>query len=115
MYGGGNPDTGAAMSTHSTFTTDVTTPTLYVCHVDKSLMGLHPCSKADKALAEAGVGHEKVVYGAGKPFGLGTKGSRPDLAAASGQEKLPVLVVPGGEVIAGSKEIVSWARAQAEA
>jgi hypothetical protein len=92
------------------FTADVTTPTLYVCHVDK-MPKLHPCAKADAALTDAGIAHEKVVYGKGKPFGIGAKGTRPDLEAASGQEKLPVLVLPGGEAVAGSKKIIAWARA----
>lgn len=96
----------------SPFTTDVTTPTLFVCHVDKAPK-LHPCAKADAALTDAGITHEKIVYGTGKPFGLRTKGTRPDLAEATGQEKLPVLVLPGGETIAGSKEIIGWARSQA--
>ena len=100
---------------HSPVTTDVTTPTLYVCDLDMSLMGLHPCTKADAALEKAGIAHEKVVYGSGRPLGIGTKGKRPDLAAVSGQEKLPVLVVPGGEVIAGSAQIVAWARSHGEA
>lgn len=96
-----------------TVTTDVTTPTLYVCHIDDGMPKFHPCGKARAALDEAGVGYERVVYGKGKPFGIGTKGSRPDLEAVSGQEKLPVLVVPGGEVVAGSKAVVAWARAHA--
>ncbi|WP_354701551.1 hypothetical protein DSM112329_01870 [Paraconexibacter sp. AEG42_29] len=95
----------------ATVTKDVTTPTLYVCHVDK-IPSLHPCAKADAALTDAGVSHEKIVYGKGKPFGLGTKGTRADLAAVSGQEKLPVLVLPGGEVLSGSKSIIGWAKQQ---
>jgi glutathione S-transferase len=91
-------------------TTEVTTPTLYVCHLETTMPRFHPCAKADAALAEAGVEHDRVVYGKGKPFGIGTKGTREDLAAVSGQEKLPVLVLPGGEVVAGSKAIVSWAK-----
>jgi hypothetical protein len=93
-------------------TADVSTPTLYVCHVDMKMPKLHPCAKAETALAAAGVAHEKIVYGQGKPFGIGTKGTREDLAAVSGQEKLPVLVLPGGEAIAGSKPIIAWAKAQ---
>lgn len=93
-------------------TADVTTPTLYVCHVDK-VPKLHPCAKADAALSDAGIDHDKVVYGKGQPFGIGTAGKRPDLLQISGQEKLPVLVLPGGEAIAGSKQIISWARSQA--
>lgn len=96
-----------------TVTTDVTTPTLYVCHVDSKMPKLHPCGKAHAALDRAGIAHEKVVYGKGRPFGIGAKGTRPDLEAVSGQEKLPVLVVPGGEVVAGSSAIVAWSREHA--
>lgn len=96
----------------TTVTADVTTPTLYVCHVGTKMPKLHPCAKADAALTEAGIAHERVVYGKGKPFGIGTKGTREDLAAVSGQEKLPVLVLPGGQAVAGSKAIVSWSRSQ---
>lgn len=95
------------------FSADVTVPTLYVCHVDGKLPSLHPCAKSDKALTDAGVGHDKVVYGKGQPFGIGVKGKRPDLEAASGQEKLPVLVLPGGEAVNGSKAIIGWAKANA--
>lgn len=93
-------------------TADVSTPTLYVCHIDEGMPLLHPCAKADKALNKAGIEHDKIVYGQGKPFGRGTEGTRPDLAEVSGQEKLPVLVLPGGETVAGSKQIVSWAKSQ---
>ena len=93
-------------------TLDVTTPTLYVCHVGTKMPRLHPCAKADAALTEAGVAHETTVYGQGRPFGIGTGGTRADLKEISGQEKLPVLVLPGGEVIAGSKPIIAWAEEQ---
>jgi len=90
-------------------TADVTTPTLYVCHVGTKMPRFHPCAKADAALTKAGVTHETTVYGQGRPFGIGTGGTRADLKEISGQEKLPVLVLPGGQVIAGSKPIVDWA------
>jgi len=93
-------------------TADVTTPTLYVCHVTAAPK-LHACGKADAALAGAGIAYEKKVYGKGKPFGIGTKGTRADLQAVSGQEKLPVLVLPGGETVTGSKAIIGWAKANA--
>lgn len=94
-------------------TADVDTPTLYVCQLDGFLGKLHPCAKAHIALRDAGVAHEKIVYGPGRPFGIGTGGTRPDLQAASGQEKLPVLLLPGGESVSGSGAIVGWARAHA--
>ena len=95
-----------------TVTADVSVPTLYVCHIDEGMPLLHPCAKAHRALDKAGVEHDKIVYGQGKPFGKGTEGTRPDLLDVSGQEKLPVLVLPGGETLAGSKPIVKWAKSQ---
>lgn len=94
-------------------TTDVTKPTLYVCHVDEKGEKVHPCAKAHAALRKAGVDHEKIIYGKGQPFGIGVKGKRPDVKAITGQEKLPVLVLPGGETVVGGKKIVKWAEAQA--
>jgi len=94
----------------SQVTADVTRPTLYVCHVDEGTPKLHPCAKSHFALEKAGIDHDKIVYGKGKPFGIGVKGTRPDLAEISGQEKLPVLVLPGGETLAGSKKIIGWAK-----
>lgn len=96
-----------------TVTADVSTPTLYVCHIDEGMPLFHPCAKANKALDKAGVAHEKVVYGQGKPFGRGTEGTRPDLLEVTGQEKLPVLILPGGHVETGSKSIIRWAKSQA--
>jgi len=94
----------------SKVTAEVSKPTLYVCHADQDMPKIHPCAKAHVALEKAGIDHEKIVYGKGKPFGIGTKGSRPDLAEISGQEKLPVLVLPGGETVSGGKKIVNWAK-----
>jgi glutathione S-transferase len=91
----------------------VTKPTLYVCHVDTKLPLLHPCAKAHKALSKAGVDHDKIIHAQGQPFGIGADGKRPDLKELSGQEKLPVLQLPGGEVIAGTGKIIGWAKAQA--
>lgn len=94
----------------SPVTADVSVPTLYVCHIDEGHPRLHPCAKAHFALEKAGVAHEKIVYGQGRPFGRGTEGTRPDIKEISGQEKLPVLVLPGGETVAGGKPIVKWAK-----
>lgn len=95
----------------SKVTADVSIPTLYVCHVDEGLSLVHPCAKAHFALEKAGVQHDKIVYGQGKPFGRGTEGTRPEIKEISGQEKLPVLVLPGGETVVGGKPIVKWAKA----
>ncbi|MDO9410673.1 glutathione S-transferase N-terminal domain-containing protein [Patulibacter sp.] len=94
-------------------TSDVTTPTLYVCHIDAKMPRLHPCAKAHAALEGAGIAHDKIVYGKGRPFGIGAAGTRGDLERVSGQEKLPVLVLPGGETVSGSGSIVRWAREHA--
>ncbi|MGK2955762.1 MAG: glutathione S-transferase N-terminal domain-containing protein [Solirubrobacterales bacterium] len=95
-------------------TAEVTTPTLYVCHVDEKMPMFHPCAKANNALNKAGINHNKIVYGQGKPFGRGTEGTRPDIKEISGQEKLPVLVLPGGEVVSGGKQIINWAKNHAK-
>ena len=58
--------------------------TLYVCHVDDGGPGPHACRRAQRALRDAGHHFEKVVYGKGHPFGLFTKGKRPDLKVERG-------------------------------
>jgi hypothetical protein len=90
-------------------------PTLYVCHIDTGGPAPHACRRAQRALREAGVDFDKVVYGRGKLFGLFTKGTRPDLKEMSGQEKLPVLKLADGSTVSGSSEIVAWARSNAPA
>lgn len=83
--------------------------TLFVCSVDQGGPKPHPCRKAHEALSAAGHDHEKVVFDKGRPFGLFTKGKRPELKEMSGQEKLPVLALPDGRTIAGGKNIAEWA------
>jgi glutathione S-transferase len=56
-----------------------------------------------------------VIAGKGIPFGLFTKGKRPEIKELSGQEKLPVLELPDGRAIAGSANIISWAKEHAPA
>jgi glutathione S-transferase len=87
--------------------------TLYVCHIDEGGPPPHACKRAQRALRAAGHDFEKVVYGTGIPFGLFTKGRRPELKAISGQEKLPVLRLPGGSTISGSANIIAWAKRNA--
>lgn len=70
----------------------------------------HPCRRAHDALDEAGVDYDTIIADRNRPFGLFTSGKRPELKAPHGQEKLPVLVAPGGEIVAGSGEIVDWAK-----
>ncbi|GAC1439853.1 MAG: hypothetical protein NVSMB51_18320 [Solirubrobacteraceae bacterium] len=83
---------------------------LLVCSVDQGGFKQHPCRQAHEALEAAGHDHEKVVHDKAHPFGLRTTGRRPELKRLSGQEKLPVLLLPGGEAICGGKQIVAWAR-----
>jgi len=85
-------------------------PTLYVCHLDDGSVRVHACRRAHEALRAAHHDYEKVILGRGRPFGLFTKGRRPRLKEISGQEKLPVLQLADGAIIAGSSNIVAWAR-----
>jgi glutathione S-transferase len=89
--------------------------TLYVCHIDEGGPPPHACRRVQRALRDSGNAFEKVVYGKGIPFGLFTKGRRPELKAMSGQEKLPVLQLPSGETVNGSARIIAWAKANAPA
>jgi len=89
--------------------------TLYVCHIDDGGPAPHACKKAQRTLRAEGHEFEKVVYGRGRLFGLFTKGRRPELKEMSGQEKLPVLVLPDSSTISGSAEIIAWAKANASA
>lgn len=84
--------------------------TLYVCHIDDGGPSPHACRRAHEALREAGHDYETVIFGRGHRFGLFTKGRRPRLKEMSGQEKLPVLQWPDGTTIAGSGNIVAWAK-----
>ncbi len=89
--------------------------TLYVCHVDDGGPPPHACRRAQRALRDAGHDFEKIVFGKGIPFGLFTKGKRPELKAMSGQEQLPVLKLPDGSTVNGSKNIIAWAGANTPA
>jgi glutathione S-transferase len=90
-------------------------PKLHVCSIDTGGPKIHPCRRAHEALEAAGIAHTSAVFGKNKPFGLFSKGTRPELKKLSGQEKLPVLELPGGETINGSSKIVAWAKANAVA
>jgi glutathione S-transferase len=85
--------------------------TLYVCHINEGGPKPHACRRAIEALRENGHDFEKIVYGKGIPFGLFTKGKRPDLKEMSGQEKLPVLKLADGSTVNGGSNIVEWAKA----
>ncbi len=87
--------------------------TLYVCHIDEGGPKPHACRRVQQALRENGHDFHKIVAGKGIPFGLFTKGRRPELKAMSGQEKLPVLQLADGSTVNGSGEIIAWAKANA--
>jgi glutathione S-transferase len=89
--------------------------TLYVCNIDDGGPPPHACRRAQRALREYGHDFEKNIFAKGIPFGLFTKGRRPELKELSGQEKLPVLQLPDGTVINGSAKIIAWAKANAAA
>ncbi|MEY2516224.1 MAG: Glutathione S-transferase, N-terminal domain [bacterium] len=90
-------------------------PTLHVCSFDRGGPGLHACRRADDALRDAGIDHERAVFDQNRPFGLFTSGKRPELKALSGQEKLPVLELPDGSTVNGSAAIIAWASVHAAA
>ncbi len=83
--------------------------TLYVCHIDEGGPPPHACKRAQNALRGAGHDFEKIVFARGKLFGLFTKGRRPELKAISGQEQLPVLMLPDRSTVSGSASIIAWA------
>ena len=89
--------------------------TLYVCHIDDGGPPPHACKRVQRALREAGHDFDKVVFAKGHPFGLFTKGRRPELKAMSGQEQLPVLMLQDGTTVSGSANVIAWAKANAPA
>ena len=85
-------------------------PTLYVCHGDTGGVKAHPCRRVQEALHEAGIEYDKVIAGHGSPLPFMRKGSRDELRAATGAEKLPALKLADGTVITHSRAIIGWAR-----
>ena len=88
-------------------------PTLYVCHGDDEGPRFHPCRKVQEALREAGVAYERVIAAQGHPIPFLRKGSRDELAAATGDTKLPALKLPAlkladGTVLTHSRAILGW-------
>jgi glutathione S-transferase len=86
---------------------------LYTCHINDGGPPVHPCRRAHEALREAGHEYRTEVADRNRPFGLFTKGRRPELKELSGQEKLPVLLLPDGSTVNGSRDIIRWARVSA--
>jgi len=83
-------------------------PTLFVCHGDDEGPRIHPCRRVQEALRGAGIEYEKVIAGHGHPIPFLRKGSRDDLRMATGDTKLPALMLANGIVITGSGAIRSW-------
>jgi glutathione S-transferase len=87
-------------------------PTLYVCHGDEGGPSFHPCRRVQEAFHEADVPYEKVIAGQGSPIPFLRKGSRGELKAATGTEKMPTLKLPDGTVISHSRAILRWVKEQ---
>jgi hypothetical protein len=88
-------------------------PTLYVCHGDDEGPRFHPCRRVQEALRAAGIDYRKVIAAHGNPIPFLRKGSREDLIAATGDDKLPVLVLTDGTVLTHAKAILGWSHSQA--
>jgi glutathione S-transferase len=84
------------------------TPTLYVCHGDEGGPRVHSCRRVQEAMHAKGIEYEKVIAAHGSPIPFLRKGSRDELKAATGDTKLPVLRLPVGTIITGSRAILAW-------
>jgi glutathione S-transferase len=86
---------------------------LYTCGQQKKQASLgHPCGRAARALDRAGHSYElKTVAGYRLLPWTRKPGTRDEIKRLSGQENVPILALDDGEVIAGSGEIVRWAKA----
>jgi glutathione S-transferase len=87
-------------------------PTLYVCHGDEGGPRVHPCRRVQEAMRSAGIEYDKVVAAHGNPIPFLRKGSRDELAAATGARKLPALKLADGTVMNHSKAILEWVSQQ---
>ena len=87
-------------------------PTLWVCHGDTEGPRFHPCRRVQEALQEAGIEYDKVIGGHGHPIPFLRKGSRDELREATGDTKLPTLVLADGTVIKHGKAILKWIDSQ---
>jgi hypothetical protein len=87
-------------------------PTLFVCHGNEQGPKIHPCRRVQEALRDAGIEYEKVIGGHGSPIPFLRKGSRDELRAATGDEKLPALKLADGTVITPTRAILAWTSQQ---
>ena len=83
-------------------------PTLFVCDGDDHGPRLHPCRRVQEAMRAANIEYDKVLAGPGNPLPFLRKGSRDELRAATGSNKLPALKLPDGTVLTHSRAILSW-------
>ena len=83
-------------------------PTLFVCHGDEGGPRVHPCRRVQEAMHAAGIEYDKVIAAHGSPIPFLRKGSREELRAATGEEKLPALKLGDGRVLTHSKPILKW-------
>jgi glutathione S-transferase len=73
----------------------------------------HPCSKAGKALGDAGYDYEIKAVGGYRlmPWTWGSRDEeRAEVKALSGTTEVPILILEDGEVISGSGAIARWAK-----
>lgn len=85
---------------------------LYTCGVRDAHGKLgHPCGRAGDALRRAGYEFEILTVGGYRLMPWTRRGNRGEVRELSGQEDVPILVRDDGEVIAGSGQIVAWAKA----
>lgn len=90
---------------------------IYVCwdtRASHPVIGAHPCGIAYEAVRDAGHDPEVVkAYGwAQLPSALNfTAGRREVRELTGGSDEVPVLVIDDGGVVAGTDEIVAWAKA----
>ncbi|HWE33794.1 MAG TPA: glutathione S-transferase N-terminal domain-containing protein [Solirubrobacteraceae bacterium] len=87
-------------------------PTLFVCHGDNRGPKMHPCRRIQDALRDAGIEYDKVIGGHGNPIPFLRKGTRDEVKAATGDTKLPSMVLPDGTVMKHSREILDWIKQQ---
>jgi glutathione S-transferase len=87
-------------------------PTLFVCHGDDGGPRVHPCRRVQEALRASGIEYDKVIAAHGSPIPFLRKGSRDELRAATGAEKLPALKLADGTVLTHSSAILGWVREQ---
>jgi hypothetical protein len=83
-------------------------PTLFVCHGDDGGVKAHPCRRVQEAFRATGIDYDKVIAGHGNPIPFLRKGSRDELIAETGSDKLPALKLPDGTVLIHARAILTW-------